>query len=378
MSLSEVEKDLLVCSEDFHAPSLGVPWYEQKVLDDLFRGVDYEGTMKKVDTYNEDKIRKKEELIERTDQIYAEIVEKGREIFNTYSIYQFHKLIPIEEICRGIDLPREIFSNTEKLRLIHMGYVKYKSEGDYKIVQNQINNALDSAIAQTSIRDINLLRDREEIEPDYEYSKNLLDELYYYEDIDTLVAKINAYASKRIVINHDFHYGVLESHSLFDSLIFEKQVYDETLVDVFARLVLREFSRLENPYPFLAKEIESKNYKQAIKECCDIVYKHFRHLFEIDKMGSVRNITFDFIEKINRKLACYLYNIDENEREQLTKEDIQQMKLPLSDFDYLRIKNSVNKDLIFEGQPKYLTAYIDKDEDWDAWKYNLPPLSIFD
>ena len=78
-------------------------------------------------------------------------------------------------------------------------------------------------------------------------------------------------------------------------------------------------------------------------------------------------------------LACYLYNIAPDEKEEITADDVLKMKLPLSDFDYLRIKNAKEHSHLWKLVPtEYLHSYVDKDEDWDVYKYNLPPLNIFD
>lgn len=52
-SLPKHERDILYCSTDLHESPIGMPWYEWDIFSDLQTGVDYKGTMEKVDEYNE-------------------------------------------------------------------------------------------------------------------------------------------------------------------------------------------------------------------------------------------------------------------------------------------------------------------------------------
>lgn len=170
----------------------------------------------------------------------------------------------------------------------------------------------------------------------------------------------------------DYHQGIIDCHVLFDELKLKHLPHDDILVDVFFRLVFYDLGKMENPAQYYAEQQLKKTYQQAIEECCSMVKRHLDYMYNIDNAADVRGITFDFIETINRALVCYLFDCPEGKKEELRPEDISAMQLPFSDFDYLRIKNAKNVDSCFNELPKkYLYAYVDKDDDWKMYRYNV-------
>ena len=307
---------------------------------------------------------------------------------------------PNSNICPNF--PKEIFNYTDRLTLLNEGLALY-AEPD--LDKDNLEYKLSRIISDTMSKLPNVKKDilYDSIElydtsygmPWYEWDilSNLLTGVNY----DETMRKVDEYnesirwnmeeqseedeepheAAKEM---RDYHQGIVACHSLLDFLREKHLPHDENLVDVFLRLVYNGIDKLENPPAYFAELQKSKTYKQAIEDCCELVKDEYLHMHEIDSQwGDLRGITFDFIETIYRMLTCYLYNLAEDEKEVLSPADIRAMKLPFSDFDYLRIANSKNSDSCFRELPhEYLYSYVDKDEDWDVWKYNLPPLNDFD
>ena len=249
-SLPKYERDILYCSTDLHESQIGMPWYEWDIFSDLQTGVDYKGTMEKVDEYNEQ--------------------------------------------CR-----------------------------------------------------------------------------WYAEDEDEEEIPVKE--------EKDYHQGILDCHELFDDIDSRYTHFDPSLTEVYRRLVLEGIQVLEHPASYDAEQQKNMSYRQAVDDCYRLVDRTFDHLKCIDKTNHIRSLTYSFKEEAYRMLACYLYNIAPDEKEELTPEDILQMKLPLSDFDFLRIENTKeNRDLWKLVPKEYYFDYAEKAEDWEVYKYNLPPLNIFD
>lgn len=333
----------------------------------------------------------------KTDSfIYDMVAQRASELHNKLQAMAIETINQPELIISELDnievepgnnicdrFPAEVFNYTDRLTLLNEGYAIYAEPDDKRKVEDQLEIIIHQEFRKLTSLEQDILfcstdlYDNPASMPWYEW--DIFSTLRTGVDYDATMRKVEAYKEQCLTSDRDYHRGILDCHQLFDELYAHDSQHDPNLTEIFGRLVQNDIEHLENPAPYYAQEQKSKSYRQAVEDCQHKIYSAYHKLQDIDKIGHLGYITYCYMEKTCRMLACYLYNLAPDEKEELTPDDVLQMKLPLSDFDYLRIRDAKEHSHLWDNLPfSYLDAYVDKEELWDTCKYNLPPLNDFD